>query len=94
MEVGLGASGPAEVPARVPASGPNFVGMAVSAALAMARFTASGFKTVPAPTHEARLKQCTDCVHRDGTRCKLCGCFTDKKAWLPHEDCPIGKWPE
>ncbi|MEE3219699.1 MAG: hypothetical protein VX257_05520 [Planctomycetota bacterium] len=23
----------------------------------------------------------------------MCGCFTDLKAKMPHEDCPIGKWP-
>ncbi len=26
-------------------------------------------------------------------RCRLCGCFTNVKARLDHEECPIGKWP-
>jgi hypothetical protein len=27
-------------------------------------------------------------------RCKICGCFTSLKAWLPHERCPIGNWSD
>lgn len=72
---------------------PDFAGMAVSAALSMARFAASGFRRVDAPTHAARSEQCARCRHLDGTRCRLCGCFADVKAWLPHEDCPVGRWP-
>ena len=72
---------------------PDFVSMAVSAAMAMAKFTASGFRRVSQSTHAARSEQCDRCKHLDGTRCHLCGCFADMKAWLPHEDCPVGRWP-
>ena len=71
---------------------PDFLGMAVSASLSMAKFAASGFRRVDPQTHITRLEGCQDCRHRDGKRCRLCGCFTDLKAWLPHEDCPVGKW--
>ena len=66
---------------------------AAAFAASMARFAASGFKTVDAPLHALRLGQCGPCEHRKGSQCALCRCFVDKKAWLPHEDCPIGRWP-
>ena len=59
----------------------------------MARFAASGFKTVDRESHELRVDACGRCPKRRGNRCLLCGCFFAKKAWLPHEDCPMGKWP-
>jgi hypothetical protein len=73
-------------------SPPDFLGMAVSASRAMARFAASGFRRVDPDTHASRLHCCQDCRFRDAKRCRLCGCFIDPKAWLPHEDCPVGKW--
>jgi hypothetical protein len=67
--------------------------MAVSAAKAMAKFLGSGFKVVPDEVYRKRLQTCAVCEHHTGVRCRLCGCFTNAKAWLPHEDCPIRKWP-
>ncbi len=81
------------IPANPSPADPNFLGMAVSAAKSMAQFAASGFKRVSPEDHELRLEQCSQCSQLDGSRCKLCRCFADKKAWLPHEDCPLGKWP-
>jgi tetratricopeptide (TPR) repeat protein len=75
------------------ATGPGLLRMALSGAKAIARFVGSGFKTVPAPTHRQRLATCASCEHHTGLRCRVCGCFTNAKAWLPHERCPIGKWP-
>lgn len=72
---------------------PTLAGMAASFAGSMAKFAASGFKTTPREVHAARLAECEPCKYRDASRCKLCGCFVDKKAWMPHEDCPIGRWP-
>jgi hypothetical protein len=69
------------------------VGAAAAFAASMARFAASGFKTVDAALHDIRTSQCQRCEHRRGSQCALCRCFVDKKAWLPHEDCPIGRWP-
>jgi tetratricopeptide (TPR) repeat protein len=75
-----------------PASDPGLLRMGFSAVKSMARFAASGLKTVPAATHQQRLETCAACPHHTGVRCKLCGCFTSVKAWLPHENCPIEKW--
>jgi tetratricopeptide (TPR) repeat protein len=74
-------------------SGPGLLRMAISAVKSAAKFLGSGLKTVPAATQQQRLGTCQTCEHHTGMRCKLCGCFTTVKAWLPHEDCPIGKWP-
>jgi tetratricopeptide (TPR) repeat protein len=80
-------------PAPGQAAGPGLLRMAVSAAKAMTKFLGSGFKVVPDETYQKRLQTCATCEHHTGVRCRLCGCFTNAKAWLPHEDCPIGKWP-
>ncbi len=72
---------------------PNFWQMALSATRSMAKFVASGLARVDEATQAARLAQCAVCNQYDARRCKLCGCFADKKAWLAHEDCPLGKWP-
>jgi hypothetical protein len=66
--------------------------MAASVTKAMVKFASSGFQTADADTHQVRVAQCRDCPHHHGSRCQVCGCFFDKKAWLPHEDCPLGKW--
>jgi len=74
--------------------GPSLLRMAFSALKSMARFVGSGMKTVPPAVREERLQTCGACEHHTGVRCKLCGCFTAVKSWLPHEHCPIGRWPE
>jgi tetratricopeptide (TPR) repeat protein len=66
---------------------------AASAARAAARFLGSGLKTVSPATRAERLRTCAACEHHTGIRCRLCGCFTRLKSWLPHESCPVGKWP-
>jgi tetratricopeptide (TPR) repeat protein len=73
--------------------GPGLLRMAISSVKSMAHFLGSGLKTVAAPIHDKRLRTCVSCEHHTGLRCRLCGCFTNAKAWLPHEKCPIGKWP-
>src|SRR5947209_19461860 len=83
----------AAVMSGTPAQGPGLLRMAVSAAKSMARFIGSGFKLVPANIVQARLRTCAACEHHTGLRCRLCGCFTNAKARLDHEECPIGKWP-
>jgi hypothetical protein len=67
--------------------------MAFSVIKSMGKFVGSGMKTVSAETHGKRLQACGSCPRHTGVRSRLCGCFTNVKAWLPHEDCPIGKWP-
>jgi tetratricopeptide (TPR) repeat protein len=76
-----------------PAGGPGLLRMAFSAAKSMAQFLMAGLKTVAAELHQRRLRQCATCAHHTGMRCRVCGCFTSVKAWLAHEQCPLGKWP-
>jgi hypothetical protein len=73
--------------------GPGILQMAVTAAKSMAKFAKGGFETVPTEVYRARTKVCSTCEHHTGLRCRVCGCFTGAKAHLPHEDCPLGKWP-
>jgi hypothetical protein len=89
--VGVGQPGPAPEP---PVSGPGVLHMAISAVKSMTRFLASGAKTVGPDTQRKRLDVCATCPHHTGLRCRVCGCFTGVKTWLPHERCPLGKWPE
>jgi hypothetical protein len=72
---------------------PSLLGTAASFAGSMAKFAASGFKRVDEQSHQLRMNQCGPCEYRKDTRCMLCRCFVAKKAWLPHKDCPIGRWP-
>jgi hypothetical protein len=76
-----------------PVPTPSIWRMAATATMAAAQYAASGFKTVPAETQKARLDVCETCPHRKENVCQVCGCYIDKKSWLPFEDCPIGKWP-
>jgi len=92
-----GSSSEATAPADAsrPVTGPpSLLGMATSFVGSMAKFAASGFKRVDEPSHRLRIRQCDPCEYRTGSRCTFCGCFVAKKAWLPHEDCPIGRWPK
>jgi hypothetical protein len=75
------------------ACNPGLLIMAFIGAKALARFLGSAFKTVSGATHRQRLQTCGVCQHHTGMRCRACGCFTNVRAWLPHEECPLGKWP-
>jgi tetratricopeptide (TPR) repeat protein len=77
---------------RLPAQDPGLLRMAVSATQAMMKFLGSGLKTVSSAARERRLRTCAACPHHTGLRCRLCGCFTNVKARLPYEECPLGKW--
>ena len=79
-------------PSQAGVSPPTVLGMAASFAGSMAKFAASGFKRVDEESYHLRVGQCEPCSYRRGNRCMLCGCFFAQKAWLPHEDCPIGRW--
>jgi tetratricopeptide (TPR) repeat protein len=80
-------------PAPPPAGNPGFLRMAFSAAKSMAQFLGSGLKTVTPAVHQRRLQTCAGCEHHTGVRCRLCSCFTNVKARMAHEECPIGRWP-
>ncbi len=73
--------------------GPSLFRMAITATASMAKFVASGFKTISKESRDKRLQTCNSCEYHTGVRCRLCGCWTSKKTWLPYEQCPIGKWP-
>lgn len=72
--------------------GPGLLRMALSAMKSVSRFFASGFQSVSQTAYQQRLETCESCEHHTGVRCSLCGCFCGIKAWMPHEDCPVGKW--
>jgi tetratricopeptide (TPR) repeat protein len=74
-------------------TGAGWLRMGFSAAKAMGKFLGSGMKRVSMETYQHRERTCAACEHHTGLRCKLCGCFTSVKAWLPREECPIQKWP-
>ena len=76
-----------------PASGPGLLRMAVSATKAMMRFIGSGLKTTAPDLQQKRLATCQACEHHTGLRCRICGCFTNVKTRMAHEQCPISKWP-
>ena len=76
-----------------PVQPPSIWRMAATATAAAAQYAASGFRVVPEETQQARLKACEGCVQRQENICRVCGCYLDKKTWLPFEDCPLGKWP-
>jgi tetratricopeptide (TPR) repeat protein len=73
-------------------TGPGLLRMALNAAKSMAQFLGSRLKTTPPATLQLRLRTCLACEHHTGLRCRLCGCFTNAKARMAHEDCPVGKW--
>ncbi len=84
---------PSDATAQTRASPRSLVGAAAAFAASMARFAASGFKMVDETLHQLRMNHCEPCEYRHDSQCSLCRCFIDKKAWLPHEDCPLGRWP-
>jgi hypothetical protein len=75
------------------AGGPGLLRMAFSFMKSMAHFAGAGFKPTSNEVYQQRLQTCGPCEHHTGLRCKVCGCFTGVKARMPHESCPIGKWP-
>jgi tetratricopeptide (TPR) repeat protein len=78
-----------------PSSDPGLLRAAFSLIRTMANAltVGSGVETVPPPVQQSRLEVCATCEHHTGLRCRLCNSFTSVKAALPHERCPIDKWP-
>lgn len=75
------------------ATEPSLLRKGFSAAKALARFLGSGIQRVPPEVYQQRQQTCGTCDQHTGLRCRVCGCFTSVKAWLPHEECPLKKWP-
>ena len=72
---------------------PGVFQMAASFSGSMAKFAAGGFRTTTAEVQSERLAICEPCAHRQATHCVLCGCILPLKAKMPHEMCPVNKWP-
>ena len=87
---GNGLGSPAEIAA---GAGPGLLRMAIAAAKSLAKQVGSGLKTVSPQTYQRRVQTCVGCEPFTGVRCRVCGCFTQIKARLPHERCPLEKWP-
>ncbi len=66
---------------------------------AMAKHVAGGLETAEMAVVEQRLDICAMCPLRVGLQCSKCGCELETnplggpgKAFLPAEQCPVGKW--
>lgn len=66
---------------------------------AMSKHLANGLETAPADVVEQRLDICAMCPLRNGSQCSKCGCELETnplggpgKAFLPAEQCPVGRW--
>jgi hypothetical protein len=78
------------------------------AGVAMTRWAASGFGRVPQDTYQDRIAACQSCKYlsfppskaiyrlagspQQKSVCGLCGCNVRRKAALPTEHCPDGRW--
>jgi len=71
---------------------PSLKTQAKTATKAAADFISSGFKKVARVEHDRRVEVCDSCSDLAKGRCIRCGCFMTLKAWLPSQNCPIGKW--
>jgi hypothetical protein len=59
---------------------------------ALAAWVSKGMPITPPEELTKRQEMCATCEHFTGSRCKLCGCFTQAKLRMATEKCPIGKW--
>lgn len=59
---------------------------------ALLDWVAKGMAITPPEELKTRQEACNSCEHFTGSRCKLCGCFTQAKLRMATEKCPIGKW--
>jgi tetratricopeptide (TPR) repeat protein len=89
----MGASVSTTTPGADQSTGPGLLRMAVTATKAMMKYIGSGLKSTPPELQQKRIATCRACEHHTGIRCRICGCFTNVKTRMAHEQCPIGKWP-
>jgi hypothetical protein len=59
---------------------------------ALAEWVSKGMAITPPEELTKRQEMCATCEHFTGSKCKLCGCFTQAKQRMATEKCPIGKW--
>lgn len=69
----------------------------VSAMKAVREFVRSGGEILNGDSVAARISACDLCDQKTSfigrPVCGACGCFIQLKAKLPHEHCPLQKWP-
>ena len=53
-------------------------------------------KKVSVEVQEYRYGICQGCekLYKPTDTCKACGCFMKVKSWMPHQECPLKKWPK
>lgn len=51
-----------------------------------------GFRLSARHVRGKRLATCRACLHFDGRRCALCGCYMVAKTALANAKCPRGHW--
>jgi tetratricopeptide (TPR) repeat protein len=94
LDIGAGTAQVATAPAQETLiRGPGLLRMALSVTRSLAEFVGSGLQTVPATMQEQRLQTCATCPYHTGQRRRLCGCFTHLKSKMPHDRCPLDRWP-
>jgi len=95
--VTLDTSAYTELTARYRSTPPSLPQLAMTAAKALGRFAASGFRKAPEETRLSRQAVCHACPDWDAEgfagmgRCRKCGCSGIKLSWAS-EQCPLGKW--
>lgn len=65
---------------------------AANLAGALGRFAASGLAMASVELRDERRALCGQCEHKDGNRCRKCGCGLWAKTAIATEVCPIAKW--
>ena len=61
---------------------------------AVKEFVSDGCRLVDTETYRERMSICDICEHREGDRCRRCGCRLSLKAGGRAFTCPEGKWAE
>lgn len=59
---------------------------------ALLSWVSKGMPLTPPDELKSRQEACRTCEHFTGSRCRLCGCFTEAKLRMATETCPIAKW--
>lgn len=59
---------------------------------ALLGWVSKGMPLTSPETLKVRQETCKSCEHFTGSRCRLCGCFTEAKLRMATEVCPIKKW--
>jgi Family of unknown function (DUF6171) len=72
---------------------PGIMQRAATFGTSMAKFAAGGFHTTAGDLQQQRLVVCRSCQQLQNNMCLACGCIIPLKVKMPHETCPLGRWP-